>query len=81
MGGGGWDLDRRQAWLVDEYALMDTCWNGMDEEHEKPKIAKASGFLEFFDMEAAQVDLLEALMEDLPPCEWRLRWDVVSPGK
>ena len=78
--GGGWDTDRREAWLVEEYALLDTCWNGIDEEHEKPKIAQASGYLEFFDMEAAQVELLIGLMEDLPAFEWRLRWDVVSPG-
>ena len=80
VGGAGWDGDRREAWLIDEYPLLDTCWNGMDEEHEKPKIATAAGFLEFFDMEAAQIELLAALLEDLPAHEWRLRWDVVSPG-
>ena len=37
----------------------------MDEEHEKPKIATAAGFLEFFDMEAAQIELLAALLEDV----------------
>jgi hypothetical protein len=80
VGGGPWDSERRDAWLIDDYALLDTCWNGMDEEHEKPAIARGSGYTEFFDMEAAQIELLAALLEDLPSDQWRLRWDVVSPG-
>ena len=63
-----------------DYCVMDTVMVGWDGRGMKQQIATAYGFDEFADIALHQIELLKMLLEDLPPDEWELRFDVSSPG-